>query len=310
MSDGSFEQLPLGLEVVTSNNAEDWEAGVFNDGTPFLTGASLAKVCGVSKGTFNQWLLEFATDPDKPRSKVLRGILQAQGHEGPLYVKTTVNGTEVNAFPEKVSMSFLEYYAFESDQASRETAARNYRMLATRTFRTFIYGLTGYDPNKVALDSWRHFHDRLLLNPVPATHFSVFTEIAGLIVSGIRGGLIMTDETVPDISVGQVWGRHWMASAFDSRYGARARYEHNFPDYFRQAASNPQEPWMYPNDALPEFRRWMNEEYIPNKYPRYIGNKVKQGHLEPEQAMRLIQAYAPVSLPQAGGVARLTDGEP
>lgn len=29
----------------------------------------------------------------------------------------------------------------------------------------------------------------------------------------------------------------------------------------------------YPNDALPEFRRWFRHEYLPTKFPNYILGK-------------------------------------
>ena len=39
-------------------------------------------------------------------------------------------------------------------------------------------------------------------------------------------------------------------------YGERVKFDHNYPSYFPQSASNPQEAWCYPEAALGEFRCW------------------------------------------------------
>ena len=79
--------------------------------------------------------------------------------------------------------------------------------------------------------------------------------------------------------MGRLWSTHWSNSAFDGLYGSRMRYSHNYPDYFPQAASNPQPAYCYPELALPEFRRWMREVDSPDRLPGYLAQKVKQGML-------------------------------
>lgn len=75
--------------------------------------------------------------------------------------------------------------------------------------------------------------------------------------------------------------------------GSRARkYEHHYPDYFPQSASNPQEPWCYPDAALGEFRRWLREEYIgEGRFQRYIEGKVQQKQLSASFADLALAAY-------------------
>jgi hypothetical protein len=48
---------------------------------------------------------------------------------------------------------------------------------------------------------------------------------------------------IPDISVGICWGDYWNKNGLDKSYGPRKKYEHNFPAYYPQEASNPQLPW-------------------------------------------------------------------
>ena len=48
-----------------------------------------------------------------------------------------------------------------------------------------------------------------------------------------------------------------------------------------KAAANPVEIHLYPLDALPAFRRWLQNEYFPTKFPNYIQSKVSKGSLPP-----------------------------
>lgn len=99
---------------------------------------------------------------------------------------------------------------------------------------------------------------------------------------------------VPDGSVGSIWSTHWETSLLDLKYGSRKKYQHNYPSYFPQAASNPQHPWCYPEAALGEFRRWFREDYIKaGKFKNYIDGKVKRRELPASFAQLAIAAYTP-----------------
>ncbi len=103
---------------------------------------------------------------------------------------------------------------------------------------------------------WRQFHARLQLQNIPSGYFGVFRELADFVLTAIQGGLTVDHKTVPDISVGQIWGKYWEAIDGDRRFGDRIRHDHNYPDDFPQAASNPQPIWVYPVAALGEFRTY------------------------------------------------------
>ncbi|HVW28098.1 MAG TPA: hypothetical protein VHC69_22195 [Polyangiaceae bacterium] len=192
-----------------------------------------------------------------------------------------------HAYPESVVMSFLDYFAFEA-QNPTETAQRNFRTLARAGLRVFVYSALGYDPQRAVPAPWREFHDRMLLASSPMGFFSVFKETADFVLNAIRAGLRVDQHTVPDISVGKAWGEYWKSKDLARSYGERQKHDHNYPDYFAQAASNPQEIWVYPLAALGEFRLWLQAEYVPEKFPRYLETKVARGLLPPSVAELLL----------------------
>lgn len=68
--------------------------------------------------------------------------------------------------------------------------------------------------------------------------------------------------------------------------------DHVYPPDYPQAASDRQ-AWMYPADALGRFRAWLDEVYLPEKYPEYIKRKVKSGALPASRAELLLAATIP-----------------
>jgi hypothetical protein len=122
----------------------------------------------------------------------------------------------------------------------------------------------------------------------------VFKEMSEFVITAIRGGLTVDDRSVPDISVGSHWGRYWDKNGLEAKHGERIKHDHNYPEYFPQAASNPQDIWVYPMGALGEFRIWLQEVYAPNHFPVYLQGQVKRGLLPASTAELLaIQALPP-----------------
>ena len=292
-----YQQTEMDLSVVISKEVDGVEMGVLSDGTPVLTGRGLAKACGISNSTLLGWGQTIPERNDKLRGGKLAELLDAQGFEGDsLYKQVPFNDQPVvNAYSDKVCMAFLEYYAFEAEPTNRKEQAKNsYRQLARKSLRDYIYQMTGYDPLAKVLSSWKHFHDRLLLNPIPSGYFSVFSETAHIVLTSIRVGLIIDDHTVPDISVGQAWSKYWTANKLDEVFGHRARFPHIYPDYFPQAKANSDiKPLIYPNKALGKFREWLDTDYLPQKFPGYLKRKAKQGAISASRVRALIEAVEP-----------------
>jgi hypothetical protein len=273
---------------------QDVEMGVLESGVPYLTGRGLAKMCGIDHGPFHRLTANWQDERHKPRGKVISQLLEESNYfEDSLYLKAEFNGQAINAFTEPVCLALLEYYAFLADE-KREKAVNAFRAMARTTFRTFIYEAVGYSPERQVLDNWRHFHDRIDLNynAVPDGYFSVFREIAGMIVSLIRAEIIINDKVIPDVSVGIVWSTHWKNNLCDESFGARVTYDHNYPEYYPQSLSNPQEAWAYPDSALAEFRVWFKREYIASKFPKYMLSQSSKGKITTALAQKAVDAIA------------------
>lgn len=269
--------------------------GVLSDGTAFLTGRGLARLCGVTHGVIQDLSGEWLSGTANARVLQVKSILDSHDlPSGSPYVEIKQGSSIFYAYPDVICLAILEYYAFDAGQNVKEQAQKNYRLLAGKALRDFIYTQVGFDPENHISAPWRQFHDRVSLNydSTPDGYFGIFKEIADMIVTLGQAGLHIDSKFIPDISVGIAWSKHWVVQGFDVSYGIRKKFEHNYPDYFPQAESNPQEPWCYPESALGEFRRWMRENYIGDgRFEKYIHDKVRQKSLPPSFAQLAIGAY-------------------
>lgn len=292
MAIGKQQTLDLGIEVQKDVNGI--EMGVLENGIPYLTQRGLAGVTGVSRtgiqSITKEWEDHYNDDViGKDRISFFKQYLHERGfRERKLYFEILQNGVVHFAYPDIVCMAFLEYYAFES-KADSATAIESYRRFAAYGLQRFIYDSLNYTP----ADKWKFHNDRvsLLNNSEPLGYFSIFNQVTGLIVDLINADLTVNHKTIPDISVGQGWGRHWTERNLRGAYGDRIQYQHNYPSYYPQASSNPQTPHAYPDAALPEFRRWFKEEYLPTRFPKYILSKANILPGGRAEALRIGEMY-------------------
>ena len=286
-------QYPMDIGIQVQKAVNGVEMGVLDNGIPYLTQSGLAKMTGASRKAIFEISKEWEEKIDEPiigkaRNSFLKDYLFKSGFtDSPLFIETIQDGSVHYAYPDIVCMAILEYYAFEA-QKPYETAINNFRNLSRFGLQKFIYEALNYVPE----DKWKYFNDRvsILKDSSPDGHFILFKETTGLAVDLINADLTVNHKTIPDISVGIAWGKFWQANKLDKKYGPRQRYEHNYPDYYPQSASNPQTPWAYPDEALPLFRRWFKSEYLLTKFPKYIltkANVLRGGKLEAEQIAAL-----------------------
>ncbi|MCY7264268.1 hypothetical protein [Pseudomonas protegens] len=279
--------LELGVEVQRDVNGI--EMGVLENGIPFLTQRGLALVTGAHRSLIQditqEWEDHFKDEIlTKDRISFIKQYLFQRGYNEPkLYIETIRDGSPHYAYPDIVCMAILEFYAFES-RTTNQVAIDSYRSFAAYGLQKFIYDSLNYAPG----DKWQFHHERvsILNNAAPLGHFIVFNEITGLIVDLINADLTVNHKTIPDISVGQMWAKHWKEFNLGSIYGERMPCQHNYPARYPQAKSNPQEASAYPNLALAEFRRWFRYEYLVTKFPEYILKKapmLKGGKAEAQQ---------------------------
>ena len=270
------------------------EMGVLESGVPYLTGRGLARMIGIDHGPFHRLTTNWQEEKTKPRGRAIAQILEQNGYaDESLFLRAEYKGTEINAFTEPVCLALLEYYAFVADD-KRDKALQAFRNLARLRFREFVYKATGYSPDQKVLDSWKHFHDRvdMTLDAVPLGYFSVFKEIAAMIVPMIRAGIMISDRVVPDISVGKAWSVYWDESGLSSKHAVRVKYDHEYPLYYPQSKSNPQPSFAYPDSALGEFRAWLRANYIVNKFPNYLLGQTKKGTLAIGTANKALEAFS------------------
>jgi len=289
-------QLRLDLTVEKEVEVDGVGMGVFNDGMPYLTGRGLARVCGVDQKAIVQVTSALAQGIVRPREARIAELLEKHGID-PVqpYVIVATESERYNAFPAPACLAFIEYYAFDAGNNTRKEAQETYRALAEKGLREYILDRVGFDPNKNIEVAWRQFRDRVLAtyDNIPTGYFIVFKEASDMIVSLIMRGANVGINFVPDISVGRTWSQHWGEQGFDDLYGGRIKVLHDYPDYFPQAKSNPQEIFAYPESALHEFRSWSRTIYLPTKLPSYLSRSVKKGLLSLETAQEVQTALLP-----------------
>lgn len=290
-------QMPLFVDM--EKEIDGVGMGVLSDGTAFLTGRGLARLCGIANPRIVEMGQNWSNDSTNAMAEGVKKILRDSKTmtEKP-YIEITKGGATFYAYPDYVCLAVLEYYAFDQPTAEGK---RNFRTLAGKTLHDFIYDQVGYDPRRQVPEIWRQFHDRVSLtyNAVPAGYFSVFKEIADIIVHLGQNGLAIDDKFVPDISVGIHWAKYWTEKNFEAAYGERKKFEHNYPAYFPQAQSNPQEPWCYPEMALGEFKKWIREVYIGDgKFKKYLDDQVAKKMLPPAFSALAIASYTGEDAPK------------
>jgi len=274
------------------------EMGVLENGVPYLTGRGLERMCGLGHGPFHRLTSNWSEEKNKPRGQEIQKLLDSYSYqEDELFIRAEINGREITAFSEPVVMSLIEYYAYVADER-RDQAAHAFRTLARTKFREFVYQATGYNPEQRMLDSWRHFHDRIDLttDTVPDGYFCVFREIASMIVPMIRSGVMISDKVIPDISVGRFWSEFWVENGLSQKFGDRVRFDHEYPEYYPQAKSNPQASHAYPDGCLGIFRAWLKRHYIITKLPKYLLGQTKKG-LDLQDANLVLSAFDVEQLP-------------
>ncbi|MEQ2025387.1 hypothetical protein ABLB84_06260 [Xenorhabdus szentirmaii] len=276
-SNDSRSLQQMNLFPVKEVVVDDIPMGVLNDGTPYLTLYGLAKLCGIDDTPLRVFTSNWETEKYKPRGQKVSSYLATRGYNNVerLFTRTTnAQGIETHAYPDYVCMAILRYYAFDASNFDNSIALDNFVRLAEYTLKRMIYEKAGYTPASIDI-SFNNYRDRVMLNDqIPADYFSVFREIAELTIHLINKGFPIDDTTMPDGSVGTHWGKYWEANELSKKYGDRIRYDHTFPDNYRQSAANSfVKPWIYPIDALGFFRKWLYANYAIDKLPEYLKRK-------------------------------------
>ncbi len=100
---------------------------------------------------------------------------------------------------------------------------------------------------------------------IPHTYFSMLNEIYLNLFAPLEdAGVIPPDKMMPDISTGRMFSDFLRKKGIDP--GSFPTYQHEFVDKSRM----PVQARLYPIDLLPEFRRYFNEVWLPNRAEGYF----------------------------------------
>lgn len=106
---------------------------------------------------------------------------------------------------------------------------------------------------------------------IPHTHFSMLNEIYLNFFATLEDyGIIPPDNMMPDISTGRMFSDFLRSKGIDpTQFPA---YEHEFADDSRTSVN----ARLYPIEYLPDFRRYFNEVWLPNKAEPYLKERLPQ----------------------------------
>lgn len=120
-------------------------------------------------------------------------------------------------------------------------------------------------PKKSSAKLPYHIHRHMLnIGSVPAGHFSVLQEMTFMLIAPLeQHGYELPEKMVPDISMGKFLCKH-LRDAIGVDTDSLPVYIHRFPD------GRAVEAKIYPDAYLAEFRKIIQEEWLPQKAAAYF----------------------------------------
>ncbi|MEG4293609.1 KilA-N domain-containing protein [Microcoleus sp. C2C3] len=112
----------------------------------------------------------------------------------------------------------------------------------------------------------RVWYERLRLfeqnTTLPPGKWCIFEEIGKLMRKLEAKNILLHDRSTIDISVGRAWCFWLRENQFDTEF---EQYTHHYPDQRGEQLAN-----VYPYDLLGKFHQWLEDTYIPEKFPEYV----------------------------------------
>lgn len=126
----------------------------------------------------------------------------------------------------------------------------------------------GKSPSTPASNLPYHIERHMLnSNSVPAGHFSILQEMTFMLIGPLENhGYTLPENLVPDISMGQFLCKH-LREKIGIETSSLPIYLHRYPD------GRVVEAKLYPNEYLAEFRKIIQEEWLPSKSAAYFMNR-------------------------------------
>lgn len=123
-------------------------------------------------------------------------------------------------------------------------------------------------PEKGAGSMPYHIRRHMLnVNQVPAGYFSVLQEMTFMLIAPLdQYGYELPEKMVPDISMGRFLCKH-LRDQLGANTDALPVYLHRYPD------GRTVEAKIYPNEYLAEFRKIIQQEWLPKKSAAYFKDR-------------------------------------
>jgi predicted transcriptional regulator len=164
----------------------------------------------------------------------------------------------------------VEYYAFDSRQASKETVEqcrKIYRQAASKSFQNFIDALAGIDQQQQHIP---YFYRRLKAfqektGRIPSGYFCIFLETIELISQLEVHGYEFPDHLIIDISIGKCWCNYMRNELEIEPDDVCMNYRLWYP-----GQPHPVTPRIYPLQLLPTFCSWFDICYSRQQMVGYL----------------------------------------
>jgi hypothetical protein len=260
--------------------------GILQDGTPFLSGRGLARACGISNSTLVGWGEMTPQLGASHRAGKMASLLATYGYGGDRFFFKIPDGTKfegkanVSAYPYKVCMAFLDYYAFE---ANKEEARNSLRILSEKQLPQFILAAVNgtttatvqpMKPNPRPAARVREsspFETRPLREGIPIGYFTISQLCSEAQMRSLQAALQLDAFILTPDHIDKAWNHYWDIHKLWEQHGER------FPLHDKETSPAWRtQSYIYPLSALDEFKQWLNWEFIPDRFPSYLQRKMKQ----------------------------------
>lgn len=258
------------------------EVGILPDGTPFMSGRELARACGISNSTLVGWGEMTPQLGDRYRAGKMAELLATYGYSGDRFFVPIPDGTKfggranVSAYPYKVCMAFLDYYAFE---ANKEEARNSLRVLSEKQLPQFIEQTVREQanpplkakPQPPRVKSTSPFQTRPLREGIPIGYFTVRQIMSSDQARSLPALPLSERQTALLTNIDKAWSRYWTIHQLALIFGDRFPV----PQLSLNDWARPRQ-YVYPNTVLDEFKDWLYKQYIPERFPSYLQRKKQQ----------------------------------
>jgi Zn-dependent peptidase ImmA (M78 family) len=145
-----------------------------------------------------------------------------------------------------------------------------FEMMVSEWVEQWLFtGKTPVVEQPIALHPYqRVWYQRLMLfeqnTKLPSGKWCIFEQIGKLMRDLEAKGIPLHDRATVDISIGRAWC-HYLREKRNYDTSTLEQYIHHYPDSRGEQPAN-----IYPFDLLGEFHQWLQDTYIPDKFPGYV----------------------------------------